>query len=87
MFIFRLVDLLFQVYFYLLIGKVILSWLPEFRGGKVDRFISFYTDPYLNFFRGIIPPIGMIDISPIFAFIALSFIEYGVKRLLIALLV
>lgn len=40
------------------------------------QFIAFYTDPYLNLFRGIIPPLGMIDISPIFAFLALQLLEW-----------
>ena len=83
----RLVDLLFQVYFYLIIGKILLSWIPDLRGGQIDRFISFYTDPYLNLFRGLIPPIGMIDISPIVAIFSLHFIEYGVKRLIIFLII
>jgi DNA (cytosine-5)-methyltransferase 1 len=43
------------------------------------QFISFYTDPYLNLFRRFIPPLGMIDISPIIAFFALGFIEQAVK--------
>ena len=83
----KLVDLLFQVYFYLIFGKVLLSWIPDLRGGQIDRFISYYVDPYLNLFRGIIPPIGMIDISPIVAIFALYFIEYGVKWLIIQLFI
>lgn len=86
MFLVKFVVLLFNVYFYLLIGKIIMSWIPDLRGSQLDRFISFYTDPYLNLFRGLIPPIGMIDISPIFAFIALSFIEKGVLWLLVKFL-
>jgi YggT family protein len=30
------------------------------------------SDPYLNLFRGLIPPIGMMDLSPILAFITLD---------------
>ena len=43
------------------------------------RFIAQYTDPYLNFFKSFIPPIGMIDISPIVAFLFLHVIEILVK--------
>ena len=35
--------------------------------------MSSITDPYLNAFRGLIPPLGGIDLSAIVAFLALSF--------------
>jgi YggT family protein len=34
--------------------------------------VSSITDPYLNAFRGLIPPIGGLDLSAILAFLALS---------------
>jgi YggT family protein len=34
--------------------------------------VSSITDPYLNAFRGLIPPIGGLDISAILAFLALN---------------
>lgn len=39
------------------------------------QFIAFYTDPYLNLFRKIIPPLGILDISPIFAFFSISILK------------
>ena len=33
------------------------------------------TDPYLNFFRGIIPPLGGLDLSPILAFIVIRVVQ------------
>ena len=33
------------------------------------------TDPYLNIFRGVIPPIGGFDISSLLAFLLLNFLE------------
>jgi len=69
------IKILFQIYTLMLFARIISSWIPELRESKVMQFISFYTDPYLNLFRKIIPPLGGIDFSPILAFIALSFIE------------
>lgn len=86
MFFIKIVDVLFQVYFVLLFLRILASWVPEFQNYRITQFIAFYTDPYLNLFRRIIPPIGMIDISPIIAFLALGFIENIVKYLLINLL-
>jgi YggT family protein len=40
------------------------------------RFVAHYTDPYLNIFRRVIPPIGgMIDVSPILGFFFLQIFE------------
>jgi YggT family protein len=61
---------------------IISSWFPELEEFKVIKFIRFYTDPYLNFFRRWIPPLGMLDVSPIVAFIALRIIEAIVKGIL-----
>lgn len=81
-----IVDKIFWVYMLMLFAKILSSWIPELRGTRFLQFISFYTDPYLNLFRNIIPPLGMIDISPIFAFLALGFIENMIKYLIIWLL-
>jgi YggT family protein len=34
--------------------------------------VSSITDPYLNAFRGLIPPLGGLDLSAILAFLALQ---------------
>jgi YggT family protein len=72
----RTLTILFQIYTLMLFARIISSWIPELQGTRFMQFIAFYTDPYLNLFRRIIPPLGMIDISPIFAFLALEFIRY-----------
>ncbi len=51
---------------------------------KLTQFIRYYTDPYLNFFRRFIPPLGMIDFSPIIAFLCLSFIQNIVINFLVS---
>lgn len=78
-----IIDLIFQVYTLLLFARILSSWVPEWQRHSVVQFIAFYTDPYLNLFRRIIPPLGMIDISPIFALISLSFIQQFVHWALI----
>lgn len=70
-----LVDLAFTTYTFLLIARIFGSWFPKFSESRLMHFIAFYTDPYLNLFRKIIPPLGMIDISPMFAFVSLQFME------------
>ncbi len=86
MFLIRAIDIFFQIYLIMLFIRILVSWLPELAQQKWVQFIAFYTDPYLNLFRKIIPPLGMIDISPIFAFLALGLIEHVLKTLVIWLI-
>jgi YggT family protein len=70
------VNLLFVTYTVLIFLRLLSSWFPAYQGHKFIHFLAFYTDPYLNIFRRIIPPIGGgVDLSPILAIIALRVIE------------
>lgn len=57
---------------------ILMSWVPSMRENVFGQFIGKIAEPYLGFFRRFIPPLGMIDISPIVALIALSFISAGI---------
>ena len=78
-----LVSWVFQIYILLLLVRVIGSWFPSFASTKFMRFVCFYTDPYLNLFRRLIPPIGgTLDLSPMLAFFSLSLMEKFLTSLL-----
>ena len=79
------IDNFFWVYMILLFARIIGSWIPELQQYQAMEFVKFCTDPYLNVFRRIIPPLGMIDISPIIAFLCLGLIESLVKGLVTTL--
>ena len=52
------------------------SWFPRFSHTTFMRFVAHYTDPYLNIFKRVIPPIGgMLDISPMIGFFVLRIAE------------
>ncbi|OPY57206.1 MAG: YGGT family protein [Pelotomaculum sp. PtaU1.Bin035] len=76
------VDVAFRVYSYLLIIRILLSWIRHNPYQPVIRFIYEVTDPYLNLFRRVLPPFGMMDLSPILAFIALQLLEWLVYQIL-----
>ncbi|AGY57339.1 YggT family protein [Gloeobacter kilaueensis] len=62
-----------QIYIVLLFVRVLLSWFPNIDWSRNPwAILSQLTDPYLNLFRSIIPPLGGIDLSPILAFLALQ---------------
>ena len=72
-----------QIYVALMILRVLLTWFPNINWYDPPfSILSQLTDPYLNLFRSIIPPLGGIDFSPMLAFILLQF---G-SQILIALL-
>ncbi|MBP5974544.1 MAG: YggT family protein [Brasilonema angustatum HA4187-MV1] len=62
-----------QIYSTLLIIRVLLTWFPSINWyNQPFAALSQITDPYLNLFRSIIPPLGGIDFSPILAFLLLN---------------
>lgn len=64
-----------QIYFFLILVRVLLTWFPTADWAeKAMSFLSPITDPYLNLFRSVIPPMGGIDFSPILAIFVLQFV-------------
>ncbi|MEK4228659.1 YggT family protein [Solibacillus sp. FSL H8-0538] len=80
--IFSLVSTAFLVYRFMLIGYILMSWVPALQNSAVGSFLEKVCEPYLGFFRKFIPPIGMIDISPIVGLFVLVFIEQGVYNVI-----
>jgi YggT family protein len=70
------VSALFLVYLILIFARIVLSFIPRIPYNPTLRtvvgFIHEVTDPYLNIFRRVIPPIGPLDISPILAILVLG---------------
>jgi YggT family protein len=63
-----------QIYLVLMIFRVLLSWFPNINWYDPPfSILSQLTDPYLNLFRSLIPPLGGIDFSPLIAFFVLQF--------------
>lgn len=80
--IISLIGTLYQIYLYLLIAYVLLSWLPNARESFIGEMLGKLAEPYLSIFRRFIPPIGgMIDISPIVALFALRFVVMGITAI------
>jgi YggT family protein len=72
----QVIKILFTCYTFFIFARIIGSWIPQFRNHNIMRFFSYYTDPYLNLFRMIIPPIGgVLDLSPIIALMLLEMVE------------
>jgi YggT family protein len=79
-----LILTILDIYFWILIAMVVMSWLVAFsiinNHNNVVRQVSYalyrLTEPVLGPIRRFLPDLGGIDISPIIAIIALQFIRY-----------
>ncbi|CAB4296583.1 unnamed protein product [Prunus armeniaca] len=61
-----------NLYNTLLVVRLVLTWFPNSPPAIVGP-LSTICDPYLNIFRGLIPPLGgTLDLSPILAFLVLN---------------
>lgn len=76
--ILNFVNLLFTIYSFSIIIYILMSWIPSLQESAFGQILAKIVEPYLGIFRKFIPPIGMIDISPIVAIFLLTFIQQGV---------
>jgi YggT family protein len=58
-----------------ILARALVSWFPIDKNGPIVQFLNTVTDPILEPLRKIIPPIGMIDITPMVAMFLLFFIS------------
>lgn len=78
----RILSEIIQIYSWILIIYILMSWVPNVRAGAFGQFLGRLCEPYLEPFRKIIPPIGgMLDISPIVAFLVLNFAQRGIYQI------
>ena len=84
-------NTLVLVYLVLIFIRILTSWIPRMPYNRYLaaflKFVSDVTDPYLNLFRRILPPVrmgpGALDLSPIvatFVLIIVSSIVVGLIR-------
>lgn len=81
-----IISWVFTLYSWFIIIRIVGSWFPSFAFHPIMRFIAFYTDPYLKIFRRWIPPLGgVLDLTPILAFLGLKLLEFLLQRIVMAL--
>lgn len=68
-------SLFLKVFFFALIVSVILSWVAPGSYNPAAQLVNQLCEPLLAPFRRILPNLGGLDISPIFAFIAINLID------------
>ena len=83
---YTIIHTVFRVYYALIILRVLMSWV-QVGDNFVTRFIYETTEPVLGLFRRLIPPRPSfpLDLSPIFAYVALQLVESLLVRLVLYL--
>ena len=80
-----LIEIL-EIYKWIVIAAVIVSWLTAFNVINVHnnfvrtllRILMALTEPVFRPIRRVIPPIGGLDLSPIIVFVLIWFLQYSI---------
>lgn len=83
MFVARVVQVLFQLLYWAILIRVLLSWFVQDHSHPLVRILDDITEPILAPIRRALPRGGMIDFSPIVALIAIQLVERAVLYLLV----
>jgi YggT family protein len=71
----NLLGLLVEIYSLVIFARVLINWVPNLDPyHPVVQFLHQATEPVLEPARKLIPPIGMVDISPVVVMIVLQFL-------------
>ena len=72
-----------QIFIYMIIVRVVLSWFPATSGGvvaQVSYFVGRFTEPVLDAVRRSLPRTGALDLSPL---VVLLFLQIVVQRMIL----
>ncbi|EEG78530.1 YggT family protein [Dethiobacter alkaliphilus] len=79
----QLVDWFFIILRWMILARILMSWIPNSRNNAVAQFIYEGTEPILAPFRKLMPKGAMpLDFSPIIAIIVISLINSAVVTMI-----
>ena len=74
---------LVQIFIYMIIVRVVLSWFPSTSGGviaQISYFVGRFTEPVLDWTRRVMPRTGALDLSPL---VVLLLLQIVVQRMIL----
>jgi YggT family protein len=85
--LFLVIDLVLQLYIWILIAAAIFSWLVAFNVvnvrspvvGMVGDFLYRITEPALRPIRNMLPNLGGLDVSPVILILIIIFLRYCIE--------
>jgi len=81
----RLLDLVLDIYFFIIIGRAVISWVNPDPYNPIVRFLYQATEPVLRPVRKLLPYMGGMDVSPIIVLLILRFGQWFVVKTLMDL--
>ncbi|HEX7719528.1 MAG TPA: YggT family protein [Woeseiaceae bacterium] len=79
--IIELAILSLNLFFFVILIRIILSWISPNNYNPVTALLNTVSEPILRPFRRVIPPVGGLDISPIFAIVLLQAVVIFLRTL------
>ena len=78
----QVIDVFLEIMTWLILGRVILSWLPHNPDNPILRILYEGTEPILAPFRKVLPKSGFpLDFSPLLALLALHLLRQAILRM------
>ena len=74
-FLARFIEVLSTVFYFAILGRVIMSWISPGGGDQLSTILYQVTEPILGPLRKVLPRLGMLDLSPIAALLILTFLR------------
>ncbi|MGB0663300.1 MAG: YggT family protein [Pontibacterium sp.] len=78
---FGVLDTILTIYFWAVLGSVIISWVAPDSYHPGPELIKQITQPLFSLAQRVIPPIGGLDLSPILIFIVIQLIQSQIRHL------
>ena|SRR4030067_2730006 len=74
----KIIDIGLSIYFWMILGRAIISWVNPDPYNPIVRFLYQATEPVLYRLRRIIPNTGGLDLSPLAAILIIMFVRWFV---------
>lgn len=82
----QVVDLIFTLYIFIIVGRAIISWVNPDPYNPIVRFLYNATEPVFYRVRQVVPMVfGGFDLTPIFLLIVLTFLQRVINAGLVQL--
>lgn len=79
----NILDMILALYWWILLVRILISWVSPSPFNPIVQFLYRATEPVLDPIRRNLPPMGMIDLSPIVAFMIIVFLRAFLVKTLI----
>jgi YggT family protein len=81
----QIIQIVFTVFSLILLARALVSWFIQDPYSPIVQFLHRVTEPVLAPIRRVIPPVGMMDLSPMVALILVIVVQRILTQIIISL--